>query len=101
MEIHFTKLLFHLLMWNLSNNALGISTSTDKDEDADVTITRECKLMSDCAFYTDLLKLKKAGLVNVQQEIINDELVKQNCGWENDMDPKGKKKILIYCNTTE
>ena len=92
MAINFRKLVIHLVLLNLLNNASGISTLTYKDEDADVSITRECKLMKDCTFYTDLIKLKKAGFIKLQQETINDDLEKQNCGWENDMDPKGKSK---------
>ena len=49
--------------------------------------------MTDCEFYTNLIKLQKANILGLKQEVINDELKKQNCGWKNDMDPKGKGKF--------
>ena len=65
---------------------------SDTDEDTDAKITIECKPVTDCTFYTDLIKLQKARLHNLRQEIITDVLKKQNCGWENDKNPKGKTR---------
>ncbi len=90
MAIHFKKLSIYLFIWNILSNAAAVYAFTDKDKDTDAIITRECKVMTECTFYTDLIKLQKSRLLNLPQEMINDELKKQNCGWENDMDPKGK-----------
>ena len=107
MASHLNKLLFSLVIWNLLNNAAGISTTSDKDEDRDATITRVCKPVTECTFYTDLIKLQKArspftvtNPVYLQQEMISGELKRQNCGWENDLNPKGNMKTFLYLNAT-
>ena len=93
MDIFSINLLIHVVLWNLLNTAAGSNAFSDKDEDTDVNIVTECKVMTECTFYTDLIKMQKAHSLKIGREIIDGELKKQNCGWENDMDPKGKKII--------
>ena len=60
------------------------------DEDVEVPIIRDCKVTEECEFYKDLITLQKTRICGLELEVVNDELKKQKCGWENDMKPKGK-----------
>ena len=93
MDIFSLKFFIYVVLWNLLISVAGSHAFPDKDEDTDVDIVTECKVMTECTFYTNLIKMQKANLLNLGRETINDELKKQNCGWENDMDPKGKQTI--------
>ena len=59
------------------------------DKDVEVPITRDCKVTEECEFYTNLITLQKTRISGLEQEAVNDELKKQNCGWE-ELKSKGK-----------
>merc|ERR1712141_385417 len=88
--LYFSKLLICLVACISLNDGAVISTLSEVDEDKNVNITWDCKVLTECKFYTDLIKLQKTRSINLQQESISAELKKQNCGWENDAEPKVK-----------
>ena len=59
------------------------------DENIASSVSRECKKLTECELYTNLLELQKRKVIRIGQELITEELKNQDCGWEDDMEPKG------------
>ena len=59
------------------------------DENIALSVSRECKKLTECELYTDLLELQKKKVIRIGKELITEELKNQDCGWEDDMEPKG------------
>ena len=65
------------------------------DENIASVVSRECKKLTECELYTNLLELQKKKVIRIGQELITEELKNQDCGWEDDMEPKGN--IYLPC----
>ena len=59
------------------------------DENIASLVSRECKKLTECELYTNLIELQKTKAIRIGKELITEELKTRKCGWENDMDPKG------------
>ena len=59
------------------------------DENIALSVSRECKKLTECELYTNLLELQKKKVIRIGKELITEELKNQDCGWEDDMEPKG------------
>ena len=59
------------------------------DENIASVVSRECKKLTECELYTNLLELQKKKVIRIGKELITEELKNQDCGWEDDMEPKG------------
>ena len=59
------------------------------DENIASVVSRECKKLTECELYTNLIELQKTKAIRIGKELITEELKTRKCGWENDMDPKG------------
>ena len=49
----------------------------------------QCKKLTECEVYTNLIELQKTKAIRIGKELITEELKNQDCGWEDDMEPKG------------
>merc|ERR1739844_160372 len=58
------------------------------DENIASSVSRECKKLTECELYTNLLELQKRKVIRIGQELITEELKNQDCGWEDDMEPQ-------------
>ena len=66
------------------------------DENIALSVSRECKKLTECELYTNLLELQKKKVIRIGQELITKELKNQDCGWEDDMEPKGNICFRIF-----
>ena len=90
MVVYYSKVFIFTLVCAL----LYENIHSHSDEDVEIDITRTCKIITECEFYTDLIKLQKTQILGLEQELVNDELKNQNCGWEKDIEPKGKILVI-------
>ena len=84
------NILTPILILALTKNQLGICSSPLRNDAAiQITTTRECKPVKECTFSKNLMALQKIGIPGLQKTAVSNELMKQNCGWEDDIEPKG------------
>ena len=80
----------HILSCLFLISALIVGLNAVEDASViDLSVTRECKALEHCEFYKGLIESNIPGL---QMNAIADELKKQNCGWDEKQEPKGKLK---------
>ena len=83
-----SNVLIFVIILAFLKHQLGIGHPLN-DEDIKIKTVRECKALQDCEFYSKLIERTIPGL---KKTTITNELKKQNCGWTNLDEEKGK-----YC----
>ena len=90
------NLLITILILPIVKHELVISHPLNRsDADVGITTTRECKPVMECTFYKNILALQKIRTLGLQKSAVMNELEKQNCGWEDDIKPKGNYQIPL------